>query len=88
MSKLLPQAHRGPLRRSRSLAVIVAANVLAVGVDALAPSPSGPALVLVRDHSRTGSRRGRSWRVATGLDVRGLRESPSDASLRATARSW
>jgi hypothetical protein len=78
---------RLPLPESRAaraalavLAVLVAVNVLAALVDALAPSPSGPA----SSSFATKSRGLAAWAELTrreGVRVRALRDAPSDATL-------
>jgi Domain of unknown function (DUF4350) len=80
---------RIPLPRSRAvraglfvLALLVGINLLAAAVDSLAPSPSGP-----RSSSFATKREGlAAWAELAkrnGIPVRGLRESPADASLTA-----
>ena len=79
MSKLLPKRTEARFVLA-IVAVIVGLNVIAIGVDALVPSPEGP-----RSSSFATSPEGiAAWAELarrSGRDVRVLRERPSDASL-------
>ena len=79
MSKLLPKRTEARFVLA-IVAVIVGLNVIAIGVDALVPSPEGP-----RSSSFATSPEGiAAWAELarrSGHEVRVLRERPSDASL-------
>ena len=80
MSRLPLPDNRAARAALAVLAVLVAVNVLAALVDALAPSPSGPP----SSSYATKSRGLAAWAELArreGVQVRALRDAPSDAAL-------